>query len=92
VDFFSRQIQPRQRAADGAWMCRLANRLDHFGQCCIRLVLDQLSYLPLVVVVVGALVVMTRRRQRFKRTAFTTLLDQLSHPGFAAVVLLRRFK
>jgi len=72
-------------------MGRLADRLDHLGQCCIGFMLDEFPDFLLVIVVVAALVVMACRRQRLERATFATLLHQLSHPGFAAAMLLRYF-
>jgi hypothetical protein len=88
VDFFSRQVHPLQRAADGGGVGRFADRLGYFHQRRVGLAPDQFADRMLVGVVVGALLVVTRRRQRFERAALATLLDQPPHPRLAAAKLL----
>src|SRR5947209_7196615 len=78
--FFSRQVQPLERAADGARRHWLTNRLGHFGQGGIGLLLDQRADLRLVRVVVRPLVVSPCRRSGRQATVLPQPLGHAADP------------
>jgi hypothetical protein len=78
VDFFSRQLQPLERAADGGDVGRLAQGLGHLTERGIRALLDEPTGLRLVVVVVETLIRELGLGGR-DRSQFASALHEASH-------------